>query len=166
MSVSLEEELRWCSDGALTVLTLRGSRSGSCLWEDRCWEPKCVMTGWKRTSGKPPFFTDKQQHCRSGLFFPSFWKWQGICLRTLSRSRSSSKFEHRDDSLMGSAGRSYVHSSALQAQHPSPWWTACLPLSNSPGLPFSVLLAPAVIPSWDFRMPGAIKACFLWCLAL
>lgn len=26
--------------------------------------------------------------------------------------------------LMGSAGRSYVHSSALQAQHPSPWWTA------------------------------------------
>lgn len=97
MSVSLEEELRWCSDGALTILTLRGSRSGSCLWEDRCWEPRCVMTGWKRTSGKPPFFTDEQQHCRSGLFFPSFWKWQGICLRTLSRSRSSSKFEHRDD---------------------------------------------------------------------
>lgn len=97
MSVSLEEELRWCSDGALTILTLRGSRSGLCLWEDRCWEPKCVMTGWKRTSGKPPFFTDEQQHCRSGLFFPSFWKWQGICLRNLSRSRSSSKFEHRDD---------------------------------------------------------------------
>lgn len=31
VSVSLEEELRWCSDGALTILTLRGSRSGSCL---------------------------------------------------------------------------------------------------------------------------------------
>lgn len=53
----------------------------------------------------------RQQCCRSGLFFPYFWKWQGICFQILFRSRSSSKFAQ-----MGSAGRSHVHSPALQAQ--------------------------------------------------
>lgn len=122
VSVSLEEELRWCSDGALTILTLRGSRSGSCLWEDRCWEPRCVMTGWKRTSGKSPFFTDEQQHCRSGFFFfLLFGNGKIFASELYLEVEAVLSLSIGMTALMGSAGSSDVHSSALQAQHPSPW---------------------------------------------
>lgn len=152
----------WCSDGALTILTLRGSKQGRCmLMEDRCWKPRCVLTGWKRTFGKPTFFSDKATMLKNAFVVVFSFSGNGrVFASKLYGEVVLSLTSNRDDCSDGVCRKKL--STALLCKHNTRFRrTAWFPLLGSPGLPFSVLLAPATMSSQDFRMSGAIRACFL-----
>lgn len=92
----------------------------------------------------------RQQCCRSGLFVPSFWKWQGICLQTLEVEVLS--LSNRNDCSDMVCREEPCSQLCSASTTPISLMDSLVSPSSSPGLlPFSIFLAPAVISSWDSR---------------